>query len=62
MENSKINRKYKDRLFKYIFGNPEKKEWTLSLFNAISGLDYTNAEDIKLTTIDNFIYMGMKND
>ena len=62
MEKNNINIKHKDRLFKYIFGNPEKKEWTLSLFNAISGLDYTNAEDIKLTTIDNFIYMGMKND
>ena len=62
MSESKVNRQYKDRLFKYIFGNPDQKEWTLSLFNAVSGLKHKNANDIKLTTIDNFIYMGMKND
>lgn len=27
---------YKDRLFKFIFGNPENKQWTLSLYNAIN--------------------------
>ena len=36
-DNQGANREYKDRLFKFIFGNPEKKEWTLSLYNAISG-------------------------
>ena len=29
-------RDYKDRLFKFIFGNPENKAWTLSLYNAIN--------------------------
>ncbi len=24
-----VNREYKDRLFKFIFGNPEHKSWTL---------------------------------
>ena len=27
------NRENKDRLFKFIFGNPENKDWTLSLYN-----------------------------
>ena len=57
-----IRRNYKDRLFKIIFGREENKELTLSLYNAVNGSDYKNAEDIKLTTIDNVIYMGMTND
>lgn len=56
------NRKYKDRLFTFIFGNTENKEWTLSLYNAMNGTDYTNPDDIILNTIDDVIYMGMKND
>ena len=31
------NREYKDRLFKFIFGNPQNTSWTLSLYNAING-------------------------
>lgn len=56
------NREHKDRLFKFIFGNPHYKEWTLSLYNAINGTNYTNVTDIRLTTVDNVVYMGMKND
>lgn len=63
MSNSKgVNRKYKDRLFTFIFGNSENKAWTLSLYNAVNGSDYTNPDDIILNTIDNVVYMGMKND
>ena len=53
---------YKDRLFKFIFGNPENKQWTLSLYNAINGTSYTNPEDIQFNTIGNAVYMRMKND
>ena len=60
--NKGINREYRDRLFKFIFGNPEHKEWTLSLYNAINGTNYTNPEDIQLTTLDDAVYMNMKND
>lgn len=56
------NREYKDRLFTFIFGNPENKAWTLSLYNAVNGSSYTNPDDIILNTIDDVIYMGMKND
>ncbi|MCM1316489.1 MAG: hypothetical protein NC040_09570 [Muribaculaceae bacterium] len=63
MSNSKgINREYKDRLFTFIFGNSENKDWTLSLYNAVNGSAYTNPDDINLNTIDNVVYMGMKND
>ncbi len=57
-----VNREYKDRLFKFIFGNPNNKEWTLSLYNAINETNYTNADDIRITTIEDIVYMGMKND
>ena len=62
MSDYKVNREYKDRLFKFIFGNPEKKEWTLSLYNAMNGSHYTDPEDISLNTIENAVYMSMKND
>ena len=57
-----INREYKDRLFKFIFGNPENKEWTLSLYNAVNGTNYTDAGAIEFNTIEDAVYMSMKND
>ena len=57
-----VNREYRDRLFKFIFGNPEKKEWTLSLYNAVNGSHYTDAKAIILNTIDDVLYISMKND
>ena len=55
-------REFRDRLFKFIFGNPDHKEWTLQLYNAINGSHHTNVDDIQLNTIDDILYMGMKND
>ena len=59
-----INREYKDRLFKFVFGNPENKKWTLSLYNAVNGSSYpeSDAEKIQITTINDVVYMSMKND
>ena len=57
-----INREYRDRLFKFIFGNSDKKEWTLSLYNALNGSQYSDANAIELNTIDSVVYMNMKND
>ena len=56
------NREYKDRLFKFIFGNPDNRDWTLSLYNAINGSSYTDASQIRYTTIEDAVYMNMKND
>ena len=36
-----INTRYKDRLFSFIFGRPERKDWTLSLYNAVNESSYT---------------------
>ncbi len=59
---TEVNREYKDRVFKFIFGNPENKEWTLSLYNAVNGSNYSNPDDIRFNTIDDAVYMSMKND
>ena len=55
-----INRNYKDSLFKIIFG--DHRENALALYNAINGTDYTNAEDLTVTTLDDVVYMSIKND
>lgn len=57
-----INRQHKDRLFKAVFGSPERKHLTLELYNAMNGSSYTNPEEIRLTTIGDVVYMGMRND
>ena len=63
MRNSRrVVRIYKDRLFKLIFGNPEQKGWTLSLYNAMNGTRYTDPNAIILNTIEDVVYMSMKND
>ncbi len=59
MSEIRINTQHKDRFFKKIFS--EKKD-LLSLYNAINGTDYQNPEDIEINTIENFLFMGMKND
>lgn len=57
-----INYHYKDRLFKFIFGNEQHKEWALSLYNSINNTNYTDVDALQFVSIDNFIYMGMHND
>lgn len=56
------NPEYKDRLFSFVFGNEEHKEWTLSLYNAINGTHYDNPDDISIETIRQVMYMGIHND
>ena len=57
-----VNRNHKDRLFKMIFGSPDHKDWTLSLYNAVNGSNYDNPDDIVFTTIENAVYISMAND
>ena len=54
-----VKRKYKDQLFRFVFR--EKKE-LLQLYNAINGSHYSNPEDLNITTMEDVIYVGMKND
>ena len=59
-----IETKYKDKLFRIIFGKDDEKskQWRLELYNALSGKKHTNPDDIELTTIENVLYITMKND
>ena len=57
-----VNDEYKDRVFKYLFGNPANREWTLALYNAVNGSNYENPEDIQYNTIEDAVYLGMRND
>ena len=59
---SEINRKYKDRLFNFIFGSEENRAWTLSLYNAINKTNYTDPNEIQINTIKQVLYLGMHND
>ncbi|MBB5225811.1 hypothetical protein DYE50_07955 [Treponema ruminis] len=57
-------RTYRDTLFRTIFGGKDErsKRWLLSLYNALSGKNHTNIEDLEITTLEDVIYVSMKND
>jgi hypothetical protein len=54
-----LNRTYKDQIFRAIF---KEKEQFLSLYNAVNGTDYDNPDDLTVTTVEQYVFMGMKND
>ncbi len=62
MEESKVNSEYRDRLFRFLFGREENKGYVLSLYNALNNTDYCNTDDVELYTIEDVIYIKMKND
>ena len=57
-----VSREYKDRLFNFLFGSEENKEWTLSLYNAVNRSGYTDASQIQITTIREVMYLSIHND
>ncbi|MBQ3423726.1 MAG: hypothetical protein IJH38_00810 [Clostridia bacterium] len=57
-----IRRAYRDRLFSFIFGSEEHREWTLSLYNAVNGTHYDDPSAVEITTIREALYLGMHND
>ncbi len=62
MSDTKTNSECKSRLFSFIFGKEQNKKWTLALYNAVNHSDYSNPDDIEINTIEDFLYMSMKND
>ena len=54
-----VNRNYKDTVFRMLFSD---KKNLLSLYNAVNQKHYTDPEDLEIVTLENAIYMGMKND
>lgn len=55
----KTERTYKDRLFRFVFQN---KEDLLELYNALNHSEYKNPQELIVNTLEDVIYMGMKND
>ena len=53
------NRKYKDTVFRKLFSDRKN---LLSLYNAVNGTVYTDETQLEIVTLENAIYMGMKND
>lgn len=54
-----FNRQYRDSLFKIVFNS---KYELLSLYNAISGKNLTNPEELTINTLEDAVYVGLKND
>ena len=54
-----VNRQHKDRLFRMIFSEPER---ALELYNALRGTDYDNAGTLEVVTLEDAIWLSMKND
>ena len=56
----KVNKQYKDRLFRFIFAS--HPQWTLKLYNAINKTAYTNFDELEFTTLENALFMSVRND
>lgn len=52
-------RNYKDTVFRMLF---REKSALLSLYNAVNKTNFTNVDDLEITTLENAVYVGMKND
>ena len=53
------NKKYKDTIFRMFFSD---KKNLLSLYNALNGKNYSDCDNLEIVTLENAIYMSMKND
>ena len=53
------NRNHKDRLFRLVF---QEKRYQLELYNALNGTNYTDPDVLEETTLEDAIFLGVKND
>lgn len=54
-----VQRTHKDTLFRFIFRDKKK---LLELYNAINSSSYEDTDSLVVTTLENVIYLGYKND
>ena len=54
-----VNREYKDSVFRMLY---REKKNLLQLYNALNGTSHTDPEELIVTTLENALYLGMKND
>ena len=53
------NREHKSTLFCKAF---EEKKHLLELYNSVNDSDYQNPEDLEVNTLEDVVYISMKND
>ena len=51
--------KYKDTVFRMLLND---KKVALEVYNAMNGSDYDDPDEIIITTLENAVYMGVRND
>ena len=59
-ERKQVQRNVKDRLFRYLF--EKDREALLELYNALNGTAYRDPSQLEIVTIENAVYVVMKND
>ena len=59
MSETKVQRHYKDSIFRMLF---KGKETLLSLYNALNRTHYADVSGLEITTLENAVYMNYKND
>lgn len=61
---AKPNRNHKDSLFRFIFSGEDdrSKRWLLSLYNALNDTNYTDINELKITTLENALFLEVKED
>ncbi len=54
-----VVKQYKDTVFRLLF---KEKEKLLELYNAVNGTDHKDPDELKIVTLENAVYMSIKND
>lgn len=62
MSKKQANRKYRDSSFTYIFGKEHGKKFLLQIANFMKNTNYTNVDDVEITTLGNVLIINIKND
>ena len=59
-----VQNQVRDSLFRFIYSGKDERSrrWLLSLYNALNGTNHKDTRELTITTIENIIYLTMKND
>ncbi|MBR6359611.1 MAG: hypothetical protein IKS11_08175 [Lachnospiraceae bacterium] len=60
MGKKRVHKNYKDTVFRLLFGKDRNE--LLNLYNAVNDTNYTNADDLTINTLEDAIYVSMRND
>ena len=57
-----LQRKFKDSIFTLLYGAETYRKYALDLYSALNHSDYTDPDELEMTTIEDVLYLGVKND